>query len=532
MKRRKDGESMYQCPGCGGNLKFNVEKQKLYCENCSYAVDPLEAKDVKAAEEEQLSDEEYEVTVFRCPQCGAEILSEDTTAATFCSFCCSSTVLESRVTKEKKPAYILPFKKTKEDCKNAYENMMKKALFVPKEYKDPAYIEKFRGIYMPYWDYQYQTNKLLQFKGSKSKRKGNYIYKDMYDVSCHFKMDYKGVYFDASSTFADHLSECIAPFDVKEEKEFTPAYLSGFYADINDVKMETYATFADKFVKKDVRDTAKNNAELKEYEISDEHIDNIPVMNFRKPKLVLLPVWFLSYRKGDRVSYAVVNGQTGKVAADLPVDMRKYLKSSLIASLLLFVILNFFFTFTPGKLLFFAALLAVGCFFAANQQMTKLIVKDLGLDDYGKISVSQKNNNNSKKKKTGRRGIPFNSALWVCMICSVIPVFWVFLPICVFIIILSASGEFTLERKESIYRQYHWKHMKEKMPVLIKPVLGLIAIIGMFLFHPVFDGWYYLASFVSLVMTGLSAIDLMKYHNRLVSRRLPQLNKRGGDNFE
>lgn len=38
----------------------------------------------------------------------------------------------------------------------------------------------------------------------------------------------------------------------------------------------------------------------------------------------MLPVWFLSYRNKDRVAYATVNGQTGKVAADIPVDSRKF----------------------------------------------------------------------------------------------------------------------------------------------------------------------------------------------------------------
>lgn len=50
----------------------------------------------------------------------------------------------------------------------------------------------------------------------------------------------------------------------------------------------------------------------------------------------MFPVWFLSYRNGSRVSYATVNGQTGKIAADLPVDIRKYFLGSLILALPIF----------------------------------------------------------------------------------------------------------------------------------------------------------------------------------------------------
>lgn len=105
---------MYQCPNCAGNLKFDIARQKLFCEYCETTVDPYDVYKEKDAEE---NSDEYEVTIFTCPQCGGEIISEDTTAATFCSFCGAATILDSRVSKERRPAHIVPFTKTKEDCK-------------------------------------------------------------------------------------------------------------------------------------------------------------------------------------------------------------------------------------------------------------------------------------------------------------------------------------------------------------------------------------------------------------------------------
>lgn len=66
--------------------------------------------------------------------------------AKFCCFCGSPAVLESRIGKGRRPARIIPFSKTKEDCKASYARMMRRAIFAPKELKDEAYIEKFRGI--------------------------------------------------------------------------------------------------------------------------------------------------------------------------------------------------------------------------------------------------------------------------------------------------------------------------------------------------------------------------------------------------
>ena len=145
---------MFSCPNCGGNLKFDIPSQHLSCEYCHELFNPYAFEDKKSdAEEEKSYESDYEVTIFTCPQCGGEILSTDNAAAGFCSFCGASTILYSRISHERRPNYIIPFQKSKEDCKNAYRNLMRRAIFAPKELKDPKYIDSFRGIYMPYWAY-------------------------------------------------------------------------------------------------------------------------------------------------------------------------------------------------------------------------------------------------------------------------------------------------------------------------------------------------------------------------------------------
>ena len=54
----------------------------------------------------------------------------------------------------------------------------------------------------------------------------------------------------------------------------------------------------------------------------------------------MLPVWFLTWQESGRVAYSVVNGQTGKVTSELPVDIKLYLLFSLIAAIPLFFVLQ------------------------------------------------------------------------------------------------------------------------------------------------------------------------------------------------
>ena len=65
---------MYECPNCAGNLKFDIARQKLACEYCNTLVDPYDFHKERDAQESKersgSGQEEYEVTVFTCPQCG------------------------------------------------------------------------------------------------------------------------------------------------------------------------------------------------------------------------------------------------------------------------------------------------------------------------------------------------------------------------------------------------------------------------------------------------------------------------------
>lgn len=228
---------MYECPSCGGNLKFDIPSQQLLCGYCQLSLDPNVVQDNSTLAEDP---DYFRTNIFKCPQCGGEMISGDNEATAFCSYCGTSNILSSRIVDEKRPSYIIPFKKTKEDCKKAFANKMRYAFFVPKEYKNPAFIDSFRGIYMPYFSYRLSQKGFVSLNGSISKRRGDYIYTDHYHLKGNLDATYNGYSFDASSTFYDNISESLAPYHIIERVPFTPSYLSGFYADTADVSPDLY----------------------------------------------------------------------------------------------------------------------------------------------------------------------------------------------------------------------------------------------------------------------------------------------------
>ena len=193
---------MIQCPNCGGSVVFDIASQQMKCGSCSSIFSPYDFQYGNGAEESN----EYDVVIFKCPQCGGEIASTDESAAAFCSYCGSSNILESRLTREKRPAYIIPFKKTKNECKKLFSKRVSKALFAPSDYKNSK-VDSFRGIYMPYWLYDMSQRGSLGVKSSTSHRSGDYIITDHYLCTGDIDSVYNGISYDASSTFADDISE-------------------------------------------------------------------------------------------------------------------------------------------------------------------------------------------------------------------------------------------------------------------------------------------------------------------------------------
>lgn len=351
---------MYACPNCGGGLRFDIASQKLICDHCDSLTDPYSLAEKKDAS----TDTSFGVTVFTCPQCGGELYTTDESITGFCMFCGASTVLDARMTSQKRPEKIITFKKTKEDCKELYGRMVKGALFAPKELKDPEYLEKFRGVYIPYWMYTIKYDGPYDMSGSTTETTVGYVITNNYKIHCDMDVEYSGISYDASSSFDDHVSETIAPFMSAKAQDFTPPLLSGFYADTADVDSSVYEEDAVNAARSNIISGISSDNRMSKFAVKDMGMtvkeDAASGVEKTDVKLGLFPVWFLTYRSSkNRVAYAVVNAESGEVAADLPVSIPKYLISSMAVAAGIFALLFFLFTPTPGVALFTSAAFAV-----------------------------------------------------------------------------------------------------------------------------------------------------------------------------
>ncbi len=455
---------MYQCPTCGGGVRFDIASQKLLCDHCQNTYEPENFSTHGAAEEEN----EFSTTRFLCPQCGAEIIGDDNTAAAFCSFCGASTILEGRISREKRPDHIIPFKITKKQCSDLYSGMMKRAIFAPKELKDSKSIESFRGIYMPYWMYAMDYQGPFHLSATTHSRQGNYDITKYFDLSGNIDASYDGIMHDASTTFADDISESVVPYEVNAMKDFHPAYLSGFYADTEDVNPAIYLNDAVSLTKNYASQSITGHPSFRGYHI-DHSRESVPNAAPRPAKYAMLPVWFMAYRKKDRVSYITINGQAGKIAADIPIDPARYTIGSLLLAIPLFLLLNLFLSLSASVVLILSAIIAF---------ITAI------------VAIAE--HNHMKKKERGEldRGLRNNKT-----------------------------------------QQPSERESKSAMDAF-SPTLSFLSVaaaIAIVLIDPVSDYWFYAGSFFSIVTSFLAFTRIIHNYNILATRRLPQFSRTGGD---
>ena len=92
-----------------------------------------------------------EFVSYQCNSCGATVVTDDTTTATFCYYCHNPVIISHRLKGEFKPNKLIPFSIDKDSAKEKFLNWARKKKFVPNDFYSHSQLEKMTGIYLPYW---------------------------------------------------------------------------------------------------------------------------------------------------------------------------------------------------------------------------------------------------------------------------------------------------------------------------------------------------------------------------------------------
>lgn len=323
----------YQCPACGGPLRFDPGKQQLVCDHCGSDFWPSDIERMYAGKNEQAqnaaeaaaaSADGTAEAAYVCSSCGAELVSDGTTAVTTCPYCGNPVVATAQLSGVFAPKLVLPFHHDRKAATEALQNHYKGKILLPKSFKSGSHVDEIQGVYVPFWLYNAHPTGTATFEATRERRwrqgDDEIIETDHFDCLRTGIMDFEHIPVDGSTKMPDGHMDAIEPYDFKELLPFSTVYLPGYVANRWDEDAETCQPRAEKRLSQTVQDELEKT--VKGYDtVSCTECEVDP--RWVSATYAMLPVWMLHTSWNGQDFLFAMNGQTGRLVGDLPISKPK-----------------------------------------------------------------------------------------------------------------------------------------------------------------------------------------------------------------
>jgi DNA-directed RNA polymerase subunit RPC12/RpoP len=272
---------------------------------------------------------------YTCRSCGAVVMTDPTSAAGTCPYCRSPIVLVGQVTGALSPDLVVPFRVTRDQAVEALRELYAGKRLLPKVFAAQNFIDEVKGVYVPFWLFDFDTQVTEQYTAQDvhTRHVGNkqYVTTRRFAALRIGDAKFMGIPVDGSINMPDAIMESIEPFDLTQAVPFQPAYLPGFLAERYDVTSKQAFGRADQRL----RDSAGTifQSTVTGHQTVSPAGAQVAIKRLAV-HYALAPVWMLTtIWQGQRFTFAM-NGQTGKMVGDLPLDRQAYWRwFGLLASL-------------------------------------------------------------------------------------------------------------------------------------------------------------------------------------------------------
>jgi ribosomal protein S27E len=354
--------AQFPCPGCAADMQFDPATGGMKCPFCGQTqamAAPAEGDRVPshgydefvAAGASKLQPLTGQALQVNCDGCGSVVAFEPPDVAGMCPFCGAAMVAQPKAADPLiAPDALLPAKLPKEQATAAVKGWLQSRWFAPNALKRFASPEGINGVYLPFWDYDADTDS--RYTGARGQHyyeteyytetddKGNTVQRERqvqrtmwYPRAGEVTRHFDGVLVAASKAVNEAKLNALEPWDLEAMRPYEPAYISGFKAQRYQLELPDGFEKAKRTMYSTIQEDVRRNIGGDE-----QRVDNIETVYanvmFRH---LLLPVWIGAYRFHDKVYQVAVNARTGEVQGERPYSKAKI--ASLVAAILLFILL-------------------------------------------------------------------------------------------------------------------------------------------------------------------------------------------------
>lgn len=329
------------CKNCGANVIFDPDNNNLYCNTCNTSMPMYELN---------ISDVKYDR--YHCNSCGAELLVDENTLITECSYCGSTELYRKYLDEDFKPEIIIPFTFSQKKVKSIFEEYLKKNYISKNKIKKEYKIDKIRGVYVPcvFWEYHIEAYDNEQYP-----LKDKPLFKEQVLKIFSFC--------DFSKKIPNRIIKEIGPYPLEDfiSKNYNPIYTMGFsiekgdeYSEKNQIKIKE----VEKYLEKEILDNIvkdKDNVDKMQSKLGN--LITSKILNIKKVKKVsvLVPIYLLNVIKKNKTETFAINGFDKKVIGKLRADFNWTntsfsFKITTILFAIMIMVMAWFITIVPNKI--------------------------------------------------------------------------------------------------------------------------------------------------------------------------------------
>lgn len=335
----------FECPQCSApRMDYDPDTGGLKCPQCGHAhsVAAAQAAILEHDLDTALSDAGKargygrEMKAVTCQSCGATTQVDPSVASTTCPFCGSPQVLEQKPDPNiLQPESVIPFLLTRDQAYGNYKKWLGKGFFRPRDVLQRSGAAQIQGVYLPFWtfdahadsrwtaesgDYYYVTERYTTTENGKRVEKTRQVRKvRWYPTWGAHSDDYDDVLAPGSTSGDQGMLKKIYPFDTSKLLPYKPEYLSGWAAEAYRVPLAD----AWKQGQETIRGEERSKCDRQVPGDTHRNLNVSTRLSETTFKHVLLPVFLANYRYNTKLYHFMVNGQTGEVQGQAPVDWVK-----------------------------------------------------------------------------------------------------------------------------------------------------------------------------------------------------------------
>lgn len=350
----------FKCPQCGASTAYSIADGGLKCTHCGYYSPPQGQLIGRQAKEfeftlDTMQQAEYgwgeEREDLECQTCGARTSISKQNLAHTCAFCGSNKLIQRQAASDVlRPRFLIPFQVEIEKCQPIVQQWLSSSWMVPRALQKLATQVSFNGIYLPFWTFDSVSTAI--WKGEVGHTEHERYYENgEWKVravtvwrweSGRVQENFDDLLVSGTVRLSQLLLEQINKYNLSQLRPYEPIFLAGLQALAFDVPLEAAWEAARNEMRERTRFACRGQA-------STSQIRNFSMsLDFSKEswRYILLPVYLAGYQAQGRSYQVVINGQTGSIGGQRPVD---WMKVWLVIAAIL----------SPGVLLALAGLLTI-----------------------------------------------------------------------------------------------------------------------------------------------------------------------------